>query len=80
MDLDLQVVEILTNGLLSFILATLPDSHRFRQNDDPKHTSQLAHIFMQDNEIHWAFADSTFAGAGAQGQSFRTLAREKIVL
>ena len=31
-------------------------------------------------EMHWPFPDRNFSGAGAQGQSFQTLAGEKMVL
>lgn len=53
------VEEILSNGLLTFILSTFSDDHRFQQDSDPKHTSCLARSFMADHEINlWETRDT----------------------
>ena len=39
--------------LKPFIDEVYPDSHRFMQDNDPKHTSRLANDFFRDNDINW---------------------------
>ena len=45
--------DILESTLTPFISSTFPDSHRFMQDNDPKHTSHFAQDFMIENEINW---------------------------
>ena len=42
-------ITVLRNDLLPFIQSTCPDSHRFMQDNDPKHTSKKAAEFLQVN-------------------------------
>lgn len=53
MKADFFTTEILQNTLLPFIQQTYPDSHRFQQDNDPKHKSKLAKTFMTQNGIQW---------------------------
>ena len=53
MDAQFYVSEILTNGLLPFNRTTFPNGHRFKQDNDPKHTSRLASSFMEEQGINW---------------------------
>ncbi|CAC5423143.1 unnamed protein product [Mytilus coruscus] len=50
---DFFVNTILRLGLLPFIRQTYPDHHRFQQDNDPKHRSNLNKRFMQENQINW---------------------------
>ena len=50
MDADLYI-EILKSSLLPFIQDL--QSHRFMQDNDPKHTSHKAAEFMAENGINW---------------------------
>ena len=45
--------DIIRVGLLPFIRDKLPESHRFMQDNDPKHCSILAMNFFEDNGINW---------------------------
>ena len=45
--------EIILKTLLPFIKEKFPDSHRFMQDNDPKHTSKLANETMINNGINW---------------------------
>ena len=44
---------ILEMSLVPFICNTYPDSHRFMQDNDPKHTSRTAQNFFETHEINW---------------------------
>jgi len=46
-------VEIIKTGLLPFIRERFPVSHRFMQDNDPKHTSGRAQKFLKDNNVEW---------------------------
>ena len=46
-------MQILEATLLPFIREVYPEGHRFMQDNDPKHTSSLAEMFMEENGIHW---------------------------
>ena len=45
--------QILEKTLLPFIKKVYPDGHRFQQDNDPKHTSQHAEEYMEENNINW---------------------------
>lgn len=53
MDAAFFVPEVLESTLKPFIDAVYPDGHRFQQDNDPKHTSNLAKNFMAENDINW---------------------------
>lgn len=44
---------ILRDNLLPFIQRKFPHSHRFQQDNDPKHRSAMAKNFMNANNINW---------------------------
>lgn len=44
---------ILRDNLLPFIKERFSDSHRFQQDNDPKHRSKMAQQFMEENGINW---------------------------
>ncbi len=46
-------IEILNNYLLLFIQSNFPSTHRFMQDNDPKHTSRKAQDFFRSNRITW---------------------------
>ena len=46
-------VDILRDTLKPFIEEVYPDSHRFMQDNDPKHTLRCAVEFFRDNSINW---------------------------
>ena len=46
-------VEILQAGLLPFIHDKFPESHRFMQDNDPKHCSNLVKNFLEENGVNW---------------------------
>ena len=53
MDAKFYVEEILANTLLPFLRSQFTDSHRFQQDNDPKHASGLAKEFMERKGINW---------------------------
>ena len=46
-------IEILERTLLPFVQRTFPSSHRFMQDNDPKHTSWAAQEFYSRAGINW---------------------------
>ena len=52
MDADLYV-DILKETLVPFLHEVYPDSHRFMQDNDPKHTSKKAQHFFHAHDICW---------------------------
>lgn len=44
---------ILKDNLLPFVQNVFPDGHRFQQDNDPKHRSNMAKAFMTENGINW---------------------------
>ena len=44
---------ILEAGLLPFIKSVFPDSHRFQQDNDPKHSSRYTQEFLQEKNVFW---------------------------
>ena len=53
MDAPFFVESVLQRHLVPFIRTVFPDSHRFMQDNDPKHTSNLAKTFYETAEINW---------------------------
>jgi len=54
MKQDFFVEEILHRCLLPFVLSAYPDHHRYQQDNDPKHTSLYAQIYLDKVGIyHW---------------------------
>ena len=45
--------DILGTTLLPFIQDVYPDSHKFMQDNDPKHTSRHARQWIEDNGMNW---------------------------
>jgi transposase len=52
MDADLYC-QILDQYLVPFIHSVYPQSHRFMQDNDPKHTSRRAQMFFTEKSINW---------------------------
>ena len=52
MDADLYI-SILEKSLVPFLRDVYPDSHRFMQDNDPKHTSSRAKSYMEAQNINW---------------------------
>lgn len=44
---------ILEGTLVPFLQENFPTSHKFMQDNDPKHTSRHAKKFMEENHINW---------------------------
>lgn len=53
MEKEFFTKSILRDNLLPFIKERFPDSHRFQQDNDPKHRSNMAKQFMEENGINW---------------------------
>ena len=45
--------DIIKQGLVPFIRTMYPDSHRFMQDNDPKHTSKLVQKVLKDEGVNW---------------------------
>ena len=52
MDKELYI-EILDKTLKPFIQTVFPDSHRLMADNDPKHTSRAARLFLEESGINW---------------------------
>ena len=46
-------IEILEGCLLPFLRSTYPDGHRFMQDNDLKHTSNIAKKFFIEHNVNW---------------------------
>ncbi len=46
-------VEVLRHGLLPFLLERYPNGHRLMQDNDPKHSSNLAAEFFASEGVNW---------------------------
>lgn len=44
---------ILETALLPFLKDVFPDSHRYQQDNDPKHCANYTKIFFQENNVNW---------------------------
>ena len=53
MDGKFYANQLIRNGLKPFIDRVFPDGHRFMQDNDPKHTSNVAKQTMQECNINW---------------------------
>jgi len=52
MNTDLYI-NILDNFLVPFIQTVYPESHKFMQDNDPKHTSRRSKEFFEEKSINW---------------------------
>jgi len=46
-------IDILRQTLLPFLAGLYPDGHRFMADNDPKHSSRAAHVFLHKNGVTW---------------------------
>lgn len=46
-------IEILEGCLLPFLRFTYPSGHRFMQDNDSKHTSNMAKMFFMKHNVNW---------------------------
>ena len=46
-------IQILEQTLLPFVEEVYPDGHRLMADNDPKHTSNAAKAFLEDNQVNW---------------------------
>ena len=53
MDAEFFTTSLIESNVVPFIRQTFPDSHRFVQDNDPKHTSKRAKNSMRENEVNW---------------------------
>ena len=53
MDAVFFVETILRKNLLPFISTHFPNGHRFQQDNDPKHTSNLAKSIFEEEVVNW---------------------------
>ena len=53
MDLEFFVNSILKDALVLFIREFFPQGHRFQQDNDPKHKSNLAKSYFKSSIINW---------------------------
>jgi len=53
MKSDFYVESILRVTLLPFVNQTFPDGYRFQQDNNPKHKSHLAIMFIRDNGVNY---------------------------
>lgn len=53
MDAEFFTSELLEGNVVPYIRQTFPDSHRFMQDNDPKHTSKRAKESMTNNGVNW---------------------------
>ena len=48
-----RLLSIFELGLVPFVREVFPDHHRLMQDNDPKHASNLAKAFLEDEGIIW---------------------------
>ena len=46
-------ISILDRTLVPFLKSVFPDEHQYMQDNDPKHTSQIATDFFENKDINW---------------------------
>ena len=48
-----RLAKIFDAGLVPFVQQVFPVSHRFQQDNDPKHSSNYIKRYLQENGVHW---------------------------